>query len=139
MPIITPNEIKEITNRIFYEFDEIETGMECCLAVDIPNNIDAARIKPHFNRIDLIRIPFPSSADGRGFSIARRLRAYGFTGIIRATGHVLSDQYAAAFRCGFDEITPDDSLYTRQTDDNWKSNTLSSYRNKLRNPQKIAS
>lgn len=67
----------------------------------------------------LIRIDFPSFADGRGFSIARRLRLMGYRGRLRARGHVLADQYAMARRAGFDEVEIDDDLAARQPQDQW--------------------
>ncbi len=67
----------------------------------------------------MIRVDFPSSADGRGFTIARALRLRGYTGRLRAKGHVLADQYAMARRSGFDEVEIDDTLATRQPADQW--------------------
>ncbi|MGI3185549.1 DUF934 domain-containing protein [Nioella aestuarii] len=69
------------------------------------------------NRI--VRIDFPSFADGRGFTLARRLRQMGFTGHLRAKGHVLADQYAMARRSGFDDVEIDRALATRQPEDQW--------------------
>lgn len=42
----------------------------------------------------VISIDFPSMTDGRGFSIAKRLRAIGYEGTLRATGNLIADQYA---------------------------------------------
>jgi len=67
----------------------------------------------------MIRIDFPNCADGRGFTIARRLRLMGFTGRLRARGHVIADQYAMARRSGFDEVEIDDTLAKRQPEDQW--------------------
>ena len=67
----------------------------------------------------MIRVDFPSFADGRGFTIARRLRLMGFTGRLRAKGHVIADQYAMARRSGFDEVEIDDALAARQPEDQW--------------------
>lgn len=69
----------------------------------------------------LIRVTFPSFADGRGFTLARDLRRLGYAGRLRASGHVLSDQYAMARRSGFDEVEIDDSLAARQPEDQWLS------------------
>ena len=68
----------------------------------------------------LIAIRFPTSADGRGLSIAKRLRALGYSGRLRATGHVLADQYPLALRCGFDEVEIDDALAARQPEEQWQ-------------------
>ncbi|QUJ77459.1 DUF934 domain-containing protein [Sulfitobacter albidus] len=68
----------------------------------------------------MIRVDFPSSADGRGFTIARALRLRGYTGRLRARGHVLADQYAMARRSGFDEVEIDAALAARQPEDQWQ-------------------
>jgi uncharacterized protein (DUF934 family) len=68
----------------------------------------------------MIRVDFPSSADGRGFSIARALRLRGYRGRLRARGHVLADQYAMARRSGFDEVEIDEALARRQPDAQWR-------------------
>lgn len=67
----------------------------------------------------MVKIGFPSSADGRGFTLARQLRAMGYAGRLRAQGHVLADQYAMARRAGFDEVEIDDALAARQPADQW--------------------
>jgi uncharacterized protein (DUF934 family) len=71
------------------------------------------------NRI--VRIDFPSFADGRGFTLARRLRQMGYTGHLRAKGHVLADQYAMARRSGFDDVEIDRALATRQPEAQWRA------------------
>jgi uncharacterized protein (DUF934 family) len=67
----------------------------------------------------LVRVDFPSFADGRGFTLARHLRAGGYTGRLRAKGHMIADQYAMARRSGFDEVEIDDALAARQPADQW--------------------
>lgn len=66
-----------------------------------------------------IRVAFPSSADGRGFTIARMLRLRGYRGRLRAFGPVIADQYAMARRSGFDEVEIPDDLAARQPQDQW--------------------
>lgn len=52
-----------------------------------------------------VEIWFPVFRDGRGFTTARRLRKdFGFSGEIRAVGHILPDQAAFLKRCGFDSV-----------------------------------
>lgn len=68
----------------------------------------------------LIRVDFPASADGRGFTIARMLRLRGYKGRLRAAGHILADQYAMARRAGFDEVEIPDALAARQPEDQWQ-------------------
>jgi len=51
----------------------------------------------------LFALDFPAFTDGRAYSYARMLRErYGYTGEIRAVGHVLRDQLIFMHRCGFD-------------------------------------
>jgi uncharacterized protein (DUF934 family) len=65
-------------------------------------------------------VAFPAFNDGRGFTLARRLREAGYTGTLVAAGHVLSDQYTMARRCGFDAVEISDDLATRQPADQWQ-------------------
>lgn len=89
------------------------------VAVDLASDADPASLSNRLAEIDMIRIDFPTSADGRGFTIARRLRLMGFEGRLRAKGHVIADQYAMARRSGFDEVEIDNALATRQPEDQW--------------------
>lgn len=105
-------------DRGFTELTELPANdTPCC--VDVPSDADPAGLANRMNEIEMIRVDFPSSADGRGFTIARRLRLMGFTGRLRAKGHVLADQYAMARRSGFDEVEIDDELAARQPEDQW--------------------
>ncbi|MEQ3626807.1 MAG: DUF934 domain-containing protein [Celeribacter sp.] len=88
-------------------------------ALDLASDTDPATLEGRLDGVDLIRVDFPSSADGRGFTIARALRRMGFAGRLRAKGHVIADQYAMARRCGFDEVEIDDSLASRQPEPQW--------------------
>ncbi len=88
-------------------------------AVDLASNADPAALAGRLDRILAIRIDFPSFSDGRGFTIACRLRHLGFTGRLRAKGHVIADQYAMARRAGFDEVEISDDLAARQPAEQW--------------------
>ena len=90
------------------------------VAVDVPSDADPDALANRLDAIDLIRVDFPSFADGRGFTIARRLRLMGFQGRLRARGHVIADQYAMARRSGFDEVEIDDDMAARQPEDQWR-------------------
>lgn len=90
------------------------------VAVDVPSDTDAQLLADRIQDIDLIRIHFPSFSDGRGFTIARRLRLMGFQGRLRAQGHLIADQYAMARRSGFDEVEIDDAIAARQPENQWK-------------------
>ncbi len=87
--------------------------------IDLPSSADPNELAGRLRNIPLIRVDFPSFADGRGFTIARQLRLMGFKGRLRARGHVIADQYAMARRAGFDEVEISDDLATRQPEDQW--------------------
>ena len=89
-------------------------------AVDLPSDTDPAALDTLPEGVEIVRVAFPSSADGRGFSLARLLRLRGYSGRLRAAGHVIADQYAMARRCGFDEVEIDDALAARQPEDQWR-------------------
>lgn len=91
-----------------------------CTALDLASDVQPEDIALT-PALRMIRIDFPSSADGRGFTIARALRLRGYTGRLRAKGHVLADQYAMARRSGFDEVEIDDALATRQPVEQWQA------------------
>lgn len=55
---------------------------------------------------DAVDIEFPAFADGRGFSIAARLRERGFSGELRAIGDLIPDQAGHLRRAGFDAAAP---------------------------------
>ncbi len=89
------------------------------LSVDLASDADPADLAERLDGLQMIRVDFPSFADGRGFTIARRLRLMGYAGRLRAKGHVISDQYAMARRSGFDEVEISDDLAARQPADEW--------------------
>ena len=89
-------------------------------AVDLANTDDPTRLTNRLGDIALIRIAFPAFNDGRGFTLARRLRMMGYTGRLRAQGHIIADQYAMARRTGFDEVEISEDLATRQPADQWQ-------------------
>jgi uncharacterized protein (DUF934 family) len=101
----------------FWTADEDLNGDH--LALDLGPEADLPALTGHLARIALIRIRFASFADGRGFTLARRLRAMGYRGRLRAAGHVLADQYAMARRAGFDEVEIAPAMATRQPEDQW--------------------
>lgn len=102
--------------------------------VDVASDADPSEINL---QAPMIRVDFPKSADGRGFTIARRLRLAGYHGVLRARGHVIADQYAMARRSGFDEVEIDEDLATRQPEEQWmrRANWQShDYQTRLRTP-----
>lgn len=93
-------------------------GFEAANVRDLPSDADLAEVS--LDGVDLIRVDFPSFADGRGFTLARLLRVRGYKGRLRARGHVIADQYAMARRSGFDEVEIDEALAERQPEDQWQ-------------------
>ncbi|MBF9058834.1 DUF934 domain-containing protein [Rhodobacterales bacterium HKCCSP123] len=87
--------------------------------IDLDPGADLAALGPHLDRLGMIRVRFGSFADGRGFTVARRLRAMGYAGRLRAAGHVLADQYAMARRAGFDEVEVAPQIAARQPEAQW--------------------
>lgn len=103
-------------------------------ALDVPSDANPEDV-PLCTGLRMIRVDFPSSADGRGFTIARALRLRGYEGRLRAKGHVLADQYAMARRSGFDEVEIDTALAKRQPEDQWQFRAKwreHDYQNRLR-------
>ena len=91
-----------------------DCGYGIDLASDTPPDVLAG-----LTNAPMIRIDFPSFADGRGFTLAQILRRTGYKGRLRAKGHVIADQYAMARRSGFDEIEISADLAKRQPEDQW--------------------
>ena len=64
---------------------------------------DPHELQDHIDRLDLIEVSFPKYTDGRGYSQAQLLRRrLGYSGELRAVGHVLRDQILYMNRSGFD-------------------------------------
>ena len=129
MTIVTPTGFRPDDSRSYAPHDELPAGTT--LAVDLPNDVDPAVLATRLGDIALIRIPFPTYGDGRGFSIARELREMGYAGTLRASGYVISDQFRHALQSGFDEVEIDDALASRQPEGLWQVEDWKSYRAKL--------
>ena len=113
------------------ELDNVDNAT----AVDLASDADTSVLADHLDRLQLIRVDFPSFADGRGFTLARELRLMGYQGRLRAKGHVISDQYAMARRTGFDEVEISAELAARQPEGEWKFRAdwrANDYQNRLR-------
>lgn len=87
--------------------------------VEIGSNTAIEALPTAFEGVEVIAVTFPAFSDGRGFTLARHLRARGFAGRLRARGHVIADQYAMARRAGFDEVEIPDDLAARQPQEQW--------------------
>jgi uncharacterized protein (DUF934 family) len=87
--------------------------------LEIPADGDPEAAVPHFAGAEVIRIPFRSFSDGRGFTLARELRRLGYRGRIRASGHLISDQWPLARACGIDEVEITGAQAERQPEAAW--------------------
>ncbi len=98
----------------FHAGDDRDDG-----AIEIGADTLPEALPERFDGIDLIRVAFPATSDGRGFTLARQLRARGYAGRLRAKGPLISDQYAMARRSGFDEVEIPDDMAARQPEAEW--------------------
>lgn len=99
--------------------DDWKAGFDGVEALDLASDASVEGLSDQLSALKMIRVDFPSFADGRGFTLGRLLRLNGFTGRLRAKGHVLADQYSMARRAGFDEVEIDANLAARQPADQW--------------------
>ena len=122
MPLIRHGEEVENTWRFVPDEEDVAPGEQA--SVTLPRYLDEAeslatrnaaigvRLAPeddphdlgdHLGRLGLIEISFPKYTDGRGYSQAQLLRRrLGYSGELRAVGHVLRDQILYMNRSGFD-------------------------------------
>ena len=91
------------------------------LGLSVANDTVFSAIAPYLDALSLVSIAFPSFSDGRGFSLARRLRGAGFGGSVRAEGPLIADQFAEALACGFSEIELPDAMAARQPPEQWRT------------------
>jgi len=129
MPLITENGFAEISPINFMDLESWD--QQSPAALDVPNDLSPDVLAQKFEKIEVIRIPFPSFADGRGFSLAKTLRNLGYQGRLRAKGHIISDQFSYALDSGFDEVEIDEEQAERQPENHWKYNKRQNYRDKL--------
>ena len=90
-------------------------------AVDLAQTDDPQALADRLGTLALIRVAFPAFSDGRAFTIARRLRALGYTGQLLALGPVIADQYAMIRRVGFDGVEIPDEIAARQPWPQWQA------------------
>jgi uncharacterized protein (DUF934 family) len=89
------------------------------LGAEVSNDMDLAALDAWVQRLQLVAVAFPKSSDGRGFSMAARLRRHGYRGELRASGHLIADQYALAKGCGFDSVEISEDQAARQPEAHW--------------------
>ncbi|MBL6456590.1 DUF934 domain-containing protein [Belnapia sp. T6] len=106
--------------RLRAEADAL-AGRNAPLGVALSPETQPEEVAPFLDRLALVAVCLPKSKDGRAFTQIRALREHhGFTGEIRATGHVLPDQYAMLLRCGVTTVevpeSTDPATWTRSRD-----------------------
>ncbi|WP_281299880.1 MULTISPECIES: DUF934 domain-containing protein [unclassified Iodidimonas] len=75
----------------------------------------AANLAPHLEGLAVIAIHFGKFSDGRGFSLAHRLREdHGFSGEIRATGGLIADHAEFLLRSGVSSVELADPIIVAQ-------------------------
>lgn len=82
------------------------------IGIQINSNESISTIIEDIQYFQLICFNFLTFKDGRPFTYSKKLREiFKFKNQIRATGHILPDQYIFFLRCGFDafDISEDDS------------------------------
>ena len=108
-----------VTDRGFAP-DDWTMGFAHGSVLDLSSDTDPDKLPGDWDGIRLVRVAFPTAADGRGFTLARLIRLNGYNGRLRAAGHVISDHYAMARRAGFDEVEIPDDLAKRQPEAEWQ-------------------
>lgn len=112
--------VEELTPESLITFDEFLHQPYTRARVDIETDVDLGLLSEHLSDIEMIVINFTSFTDGRGFSIARRLRfVNGFKGEILAKGYLIADQYALVIQCGFNGVLTDADHLERQPIEHW--------------------
>jgi uncharacterized protein (DUF934 family) len=78
-------------------------GNQTSVVLEPSSKLDG--LVPYLGQLERIEIRFPKFNDGRGYSLAARLRIHHkYEGVLRASGDVLIDQVQYFFRQGFDEL-----------------------------------
>ena len=108
-----------VSDTVFNTFEDPAQWIPSDHTIDMTSDTAPAKLPDLLHGMELVRVDFPSFADGRGFTLARLIRQHGFQGHLRARGHVIADQYAMARRSGFDDVEIDEDLAKRQPEDQW--------------------
>lgn len=125
-PVTTPVEVAStdpviVTDAGFVADDWTAGYEDGSGAISLSPDADLGPLLGRLGNLHLIRVEFPAFSDGRGFTIARRLRIAGYHGRLRAAGHVIADQYSMARRVGFDEVEISADLARRQPWPQWQA------------------
>jgi uncharacterized protein (DUF934 family) len=115
--IVSDLGFRPLDNIIIYE--NWSNFSASATSIDLPPDADLSLLKGNLNKFKIIRIDFPTFADGRGFTLGKLIRIRGFIGHLRAKGHIISDQYAMLRRSGFDDVEISQELAERQPEGEW--------------------
>jgi len=78
-------------------------------------------LTPWLQDVTAVEIGFDNAGDGRGFSLAKQLKALGYKGSIRASGGIHVDQFRHALQCGFDAVILTREAASRMPEQHWIS------------------
>ena len=75
------------------------------IGIQINSDENIELIENDLMNFSMIQIHFKTFKDGRPFTLAKTLRRkFNFTKEIRASGHILPDQFVFLLRCGFNSV-----------------------------------
>ena len=94
-----------LTKSLWLEKKELLLEKKIKVGIQLNSDESLNEITDDILYFSLIQFNFLSFRDGRPFSVAKTLRKkFNFENEIRATGHILPDQYIFLIRCGFDTV-----------------------------------
>ncbi|MAZ46572.1 MAG: hypothetical protein CMM98_03245 [Rickettsiales bacterium] len=94
-----------LTKNLWIEKKEFLKKKKISTGIQLNSDESLDKIKDDLFYFSLIQFNFLSFKDGRPFSVAKNLRKkFNFKNEIRASGHILPDQYIFLIRCGFDTV-----------------------------------
>ncbi len=97
-----------VSGKVLISSTRIAEAGALTIGIRISNTDKVEMLKPLFNQIALVVLPFPAFGDGRSYSLARQLRLEGYRGELRAEGNVLPDQLQMMRQVGFDSFMVSD-------------------------------
>ena len=94
-----------LTKNLWIEKKQILKEKKINVGIQVNSDESLDEITEDLQYFSLIQFNFLTFRDGRPFSIAKILRKkLNFEKEIRASGHILPDQYIFLIRCGFDTV-----------------------------------
>ena len=98
-----------LTKRLWMKNKQLLQKKKLHVGIQLNSDESLDEITDDVLYFSLIKFNFLSFRDGRPFSIAKTLRKkLNFRNEIRASGHILPDQYIFLIRCGFDTVEIED-------------------------------